>query len=109
MKGDLVERRQRYIERQQRLHADAVDVDLEGREPMGTGPPNRHGRPKLPVGQREVSNWPVLDLGDVPAVGTDEWLGEPVRPEDLRIVDDNLLAVGKTGDNFDFLIVGNAK
>ena len=29
--------------------------------------------PKLPVGQREVKNWPVLDLGDVPAVGRADW------------------------------------
>ena len=31
---------------------------------QGSGPQNRDGMPKLPVGQREVRNWPVLDLGD---------------------------------------------
>src|SRR5213076_570942 len=32
-----------------------------GSEPRGTGPQNRHGMPQLPVGQRRVPNWPVLD------------------------------------------------
>jgi len=29
--------------------------------------------PKLPVGQHEVKNWPVLDLGEQPDVSTDTW------------------------------------
>jgi DMSO/TMAO reductase YedYZ molybdopterin-dependent catalytic subunit len=29
--------------------------------------------PKLPIGQRQVPNWPVLDLGDQPLVDTSEW------------------------------------
>ena len=28
--------------------------------------------PKLPVGQRQVPNWPVLDLGDSPVVSLDD-------------------------------------
>lgn len=40
----------------------------EGRDPQGTGPPNRHGMPTLPVGQHTVSHWPRLDLGVIPAV-----------------------------------------
>ncbi len=39
----------------------------------GSGPANRHGMPKLPVGQREVPNWPVLDLGIQPHIPTDQW------------------------------------
>ena len=70
---DIVGRRQRYIDRQRTLHTEAVDVEFEGREPMGSGAPNRHGRPKVPVGQREVTNWPVLDLGDVPEIALSEW------------------------------------
>ena len=70
---DLVQRRLRYIERQKHLHKEAVDVAFDGLTPAGSGPPNRHGRPKLPVGQHEVRNWPVLDLGDVPQVRLDQW------------------------------------
>ena len=29
--------------------------------------------PQLPVGQHEVPNWPVLDLGDVPDIPLDDW------------------------------------
>jgi DMSO/TMAO reductase YedYZ molybdopterin-dependent catalytic subunit len=70
---DLVQRRLRYIERQKELHKDAVNVAFEGLSPVGSGAPNRDGRPQLPVGQHEVHNWPVLDLGDVPEVPLDEW------------------------------------
>src|SRR5882762_1919640 len=42
-------------------------------EPRGSGPPNRHGMPKLPPGQRAVTNWPVLDLGVVPEIPLSEW------------------------------------
>ncbi len=39
----------------------------------GSGETNRHGMPKLPVGQREVPNWPVLDLGIQPTILLDQW------------------------------------
>ena len=65
---DLVGKRLAYIERQKKLHAEAVNVDVRVRAPEGTGPANRDGMPKLPIGQHVVSNWPVLDLGDVPEV-----------------------------------------
>jgi len=69
----LVAKRLRYIERQRELHAHRVNVAFEGRAPEGTGPINRHGMPKLPVGQRQVPNWPVLDLGDSPRVSSETW------------------------------------
>jgi DMSO/TMAO reductase YedYZ molybdopterin-dependent catalytic subunit len=72
-KTSLVERRQRYIERQRQLAKETVNVDFHGLEPMGTGSPNRHGLPQLPVGQHEVKNWPVLDLGHVPEIPLDGW------------------------------------
>lgn len=40
---------------------------------QGTGPANRHGLPKLPPGQHEVKNWPVLDLGVKPEIPRDMW------------------------------------
>jgi len=70
---DLVAKRQAYIERMKRLKPGTVDVRFEGRAPAGAGAPNRHGMPRIPPGQREVKNWPVLDLGDEPIVPLDEW------------------------------------
>ena len=72
-KADLVDRRRRYIERQIALDKSAVNVSFTGRDPEGTGGPNRHGMPQLPVGQHQVKNWPVLDLGEQPDVTTDAW------------------------------------
>lgn len=72
-KDDLVERRQRYIERQIALDKSAVNVNFRNRAPQGAGPSNRHGMPQLPVGQHEVKNWPVLDLGEHPQVSIADW------------------------------------
>ena len=69
----LVERRLRYIERQRGLQREAATRDAAIARPMGSGPPNRHGLPTVPTGQRVVPNWPVLDLGDTPDVSTAEW------------------------------------
>lgn len=41
--------------------------------PLGAGPPNRHGLPRLPVGQHEVTTWPVLDLGARPKIDRSSW------------------------------------
>src|SRR5688500_20275058 len=70
---NLVEKRLRYIERQKQLRAERVGVVFDGKSPAGSGPTNRHGMPKLPVGQRQVPNWPVLDLGDSPHIALDRW------------------------------------
>lgn len=40
---------------------------------LGSGPENRHGMPKLPPGQHEVKNWPILDLGVHPEIPRDHW------------------------------------
>ena len=70
---DLVERRQRYIERQIALNRGDVNVRFRGQSPEGTGALNRHGMPKLPTGQHEVRNWPVLDLGELPEIDMSTW------------------------------------
>jgi DMSO/TMAO reductase YedYZ molybdopterin-dependent catalytic subunit len=72
MAESLVDRRLRYIQRQRALRA-ATPEAFAHIQPSGTGPANRHGRPKLPVGQHQVKNWPVLDLGDLPDVPVDAW------------------------------------
>jgi DMSO/TMAO reductase YedYZ molybdopterin-dependent catalytic subunit len=74
--GDLVEKRQQYIRRQIALDngtRGTVDVKFRGMPPEGSGPPNRDGLPKLPVGQHQVRNWPVLDLGEQPDVDLRAW------------------------------------
>jgi DMSO/TMAO reductase YedYZ molybdopterin-dependent catalytic subunit len=70
---DLVQRRLRYIQRQIELDARGVNVPIAGAVPEGSGPPNRDGRPRLPIGQHEVKNWPVLDLGVHPDISLDSW------------------------------------
>jgi len=70
---DLLERRRKYIERQIALDTRAVNVRFHGQAPEGTGPANRHGMPKLPAGQHEVHNWPVLDLGEQPDIALASW------------------------------------
>jgi len=72
-KLDLVERRRKYIQRQIALDKGAVNVKFHGQAPEGEGPPNRHGMPRLPVGQHEVKNWPVLDLGEQPDIPIEKW------------------------------------
>jgi len=42
-------------------------------KPLGTGLPNRHGMPVVPIGQTLTKKWPVLDLGLQPAISLDEW------------------------------------
>jgi len=68
----IVERRERYVARQIAMDR-GVDAQLEDAEPQGEGPPNRHGMPRLPVGQREVTTWPVLDLGHQPELDLADW------------------------------------
>ncbi len=71
--SDLFERRRRYIDRQIALNKGDVNVQFHGQPPQGSGPANRDGMPRLPVGQHEVRNWPVLDLGEQPAIDLAGW------------------------------------
>lgn len=41
--------------------------------PQGHGPTNRHGMPAVPIGQRVVRKWPILDLGVTPKVDAQSW------------------------------------
>jgi DMSO/TMAO reductase YedYZ molybdopterin-dependent catalytic subunit len=103
-KADLVERRRRYIQRQIELDTRAVDVKFSDRRPEGSGPPNRHAMPKLPVGQHEVKNWPVLDLGEQPDIQLDRWKLE-VRgliAHPFTLTWDQFLALPQVEDASDF-------
>lgn len=103
-RDDLVAKRLAYIERQRRLHAETVGVDVSRAKPQGTGPLNRHGMPQLPVGQHSVTNWPVLDLGDVPDISLDSWrlemVGRVHNPVSLTWAD--FMALPQTDDVSDF-------
>jgi DMSO/TMAO reductase YedYZ molybdopterin-dependent catalytic subunit len=103
-KPDLVEKRLRYIQRQIGLDKSAVNVAFGGRRPTGEGAPNRHGMPKLPVGQHEVRNWPVLDLGEQPDVTTDTWKLEirGLVENPVTLTWDQFLALPQTEDVSDF-------
>jgi DMSO/TMAO reductase YedYZ molybdopterin-dependent catalytic subunit len=100
----LVERRQRYIERQRTLHADSVNVRFQGMTPLGDGPPNRHRMPRVPVGQHVVQNWPVLDLGEQPDIPLGEWrldVGGLVE-NPLTLTWEQFMALAQVEDASDF-------
>lgn len=86
-----------------------VKIAGKGNHPVdegarGSGPPNRDGRPKLPVGQHEVKNWPVLDLGVHPEIPQAEWrLEVDGEVEDPQIFTwDRFMALPQTEDISDF-------
>jgi DMSO/TMAO reductase YedYZ molybdopterin-dependent catalytic subunit len=101
---DLVQRRQKYIQRQIALDKGAVNVRFRGQPPQGSGPANRHNMPQLPVGQHEVKNWPVLDLGEQPDVDLATWkleIGGLVESP-LTLTWDQFLALPQVDDVSDF-------
>ncbi|MET0638137.1 MAG: molybdopterin-dependent oxidoreductase [Chitinophagaceae bacterium] len=73
-------------------------------KPKGSGNPNRHGMPVLPVGQTITIKWPVLDLGIEPDIPLDEWSltvdGEVDHPLVLSWKD--LMALPQSEDVSDF-------
>jgi DMSO/TMAO reductase YedYZ molybdopterin-dependent catalytic subunit len=73
-------------------------------KPMGTGPVNRHGMPRLPVGQIQTSKWPVLDLGFKPDIALSNWKltidGEVESPIQLSWKD--FMDLPQTRDTSDF-------
>ena len=65
----VAELRARFAERMK------ATPSLSDPAPQGEGPRNRHGMPRLPPGQNEFEKgeWPVLDLGQQPAIAPDRW------------------------------------
>jgi DMSO/TMAO reductase YedYZ molybdopterin-dependent catalytic subunit len=100
----VVERRRRFIERQIALKKDSVNVKFSGQAPRGKGPVNRHGMPKLPVGQHEVRNWPVLDLGGQPEVPLRDWRLEVsgLVENPLSLTWDEFMALPQVDETSDF-------
>jgi DMSO/TMAO reductase YedYZ molybdopterin-dependent catalytic subunit len=73
-------------------------------KPKGSGALNRHGMPKLPVGQTLSKKWPVLDLGVPPSVTRETFRlvvdGAVEHPYELDFA--GLLALPQVQDVSDF-------
>ena len=72
------DKEQRIVEARLKLRERFLDKMKEtpgtaDSKPLGHGPPNRHGMPKVPEGQTVTKGWPVLDLGRQPNVKLSEW------------------------------------
>lgn len=73
-------------------------------EIMGSGPLNRDGVPSLPPDQRQVKNWPVLDLGIHPNISLQDWKLELKGCVDKPLVMtwENFLQLPQIEDQSDF-------
>jgi DMSO/TMAO reductase YedYZ molybdopterin-dependent catalytic subunit len=84
--------------------ASAASPSLTDPAPLGSGPPNRHGMPRLPIDQHATTKWPVLDLGRQPEVEHARWRlvidGACARPIELDWA--GLLALEQVADVSDF-------
>ncbi len=102
--GGLVEKRLRFVERMRLRKPGSFDVRFAGLEPAGSGPPNRHGLPRLPPGQHATRAWPVLDLGVQPAIERGAWRLEVTGLVEVPLLLDfeGLLALPQTEQECDF-------
>jgi DMSO/TMAO reductase YedYZ molybdopterin-dependent catalytic subunit len=46
---------------------------VSDRDPLGSGPRNSHGMPKVPPNQNVLATWPVLDIGEQPVIPFERW------------------------------------
>ncbi|MBW8683619.1 sulfite oxidase-like oxidoreductase [Chitinophaga rhizophila] len=103
------EKLRRVVEARMKLKARFEDKmrqtpSMSDDKPMGSGRPNRHGMPVVPVGQVLTRKWPVLDLGIEPDIPLDEWRlkidGAVEHPVELTW--DAFMALPQTEDTSDF-------
>lgn len=82
----------------------ATTPSVSDPRPMGSGEINRHGMPKLPVGQIKTVKWPVLDLGFKPDISHQKWKlvidGQVESP--VTLTWDDFMALPQTEDTSDF-------
>jgi DMSO/TMAO reductase YedYZ molybdopterin-dependent catalytic subunit len=106
---DEQDKRERIVEARMRLKARfeselARTPALSDPRPLGSGPPNRHGMPRLPAGQTETAKWPVLDLGHKPRVEQAAWKlvvdGACAAP--LSLAWEDFMALEQIEDTSDF-------
>ena len=90
--------------RERWLGKQPATPSLSDDRPRGSGPPNRHGMPRLPPGQTLSAKWPVLDLGRQPEVPVGKWrlaiAGAVEEPVSLTF--EQLLALPQVEDVSDF-------
>ncbi|HSN92297.1 MAG TPA: molybdopterin-dependent oxidoreductase [Anaeromyxobacteraceae bacterium] len=100
LEGDLARLRDRFGARMR------ATPSLSDPSPLGEGPPNRHGMPRMPPGQNELARaeWPVLDIGDTPAVDRARWrlAVDGAVEEPLALSLDDLLALPQVDERSDF-------
>src|SRR4051812_15366376 len=71
-------KRERVVEARMKLKARFEEKmrqtpSMADDKPLGSGAPNRHGMPAIPIGQIETMKWPVLDLGEQPEISLQDW------------------------------------
>src|SRR6266700_3005066 len=103
------EKLQRIVEARMKLKARFEDkikltLSVADDKPMGSGNPNRHGMPALPVGQTITTKWPVLDLGLQPDISHESWRlvidGAVEHP--VQLTWEDFLSLPQTEDISDF-------
>jgi DMSO/TMAO reductase YedYZ molybdopterin-dependent catalytic subunit len=67
----LIAKRLRFLQRHRAMLLEQAGNPTA--TPQGSGDSNRHGMPKLPVGQRGATDLPILDLGVHPEIAKEEW------------------------------------
>lgn len=107
--GGEDDKREKIVEARMKLRARfeakmAATPGVADPRPLGAGPPNRHGMPRVPPGQYVTQKWPVLDLGSKPRVPKEEWVlevdGEVEEP--LRLGWSDLMALPQVTEESDF-------
>ena len=73
-------------------------------KPLGSGIPNRHGKPVLPIGQTITHKWPVLDLGIQPKIRLEKWrlIVDGAVENPLNLTWEEFMALPQTEDTSDF-------
>lgn len=73
-------------------------------EILGSGDLNRDGVPRLPPDQREVKNWPVLDLGVQPELLLNDWTLElkGLCKRKIKLQFSDFASLGIVEDSSDF-------
>jgi DMSO/TMAO reductase YedYZ molybdopterin-dependent catalytic subunit len=88
-----------------RFEAEMVATpSLSDHAPQGSGPPNRHGMPRLPPGQTVTEKWPVLDLGTKPVVAKANWelIIDGACQHPLKLNWRDFMALEQVADTSDF-------